>query len=871
MSDARRPDLTSELRLLRSVLRQEAKRGFDNRAAIGGLGPFVQPRVADLLAQADLDLQRTLRDLDALAAEYATLSAQQRENGVLEALEALDQAQGNARPAPIPSIPAAGTTPPASPSAPVFTSPFKVGDASPGIARPAPSSSMSPASAARAEARPVPIRKATPAVPAKAPRVKSGAAAGGIQSLSDSVRLFSGVGEARAKLLAKLGIHTVRDVLRHYPRSHNDYSDIVPIAFLRYGQHATVHAVVDAIDAPPTRTGRKLINVTVRDDSGFMHLLFFNPWIERQFWVGMPLAISGRVEQQRGSIVFKSPEWEEIKADTVNTGGMIPVYPLTDGIFQKTLRSLTRTALDAAGHLIEDYLPADLLVEEGLLDLRTATEWAHYPDGDTPRERADRRDQAMRRVAFDDFLALQVGLLQRKQTWHSLPGMAIPIDRDALRRFADALPFTMTRAQLRSLKDILGDMEQPAPMTRLLQGDVGSGKTIVAATAALAAIRAGYQAALMAPTEILAEQHARGLERIFAEVPDDIRPTIALLTGSMSAGARAPVLEQLEHGGVDLIVGTHALIQEDVAYHRLGLAVIDEQHRFGVLQRTALRSKGQTVDVLIMTATPIPRTLALTLHGDLDVSTLDELPPGRQPIETTRIPGSKRDEAYAFIREEVAEGRQAFIVYPLVEESEAIEARAAVVEHERLQQEVFPNLRVGLLHGRMRGADKDAIMAQFRDRDLDILVATSVIEVGIDIPNATVMMIDGAERFGLAQLHQFRGRVGRGAARSYCILVSGDEAGETRQRLQAMVDSQDGFRLAQVDLELRGPGDFMGTRQSGLPEFTLSSFSDVRDLERARNVAERILSEDPGLNTARFALLRARVAAFWSQALLDVG
>jgi ATP-dependent DNA helicase RecG len=507
---------------------------------------------------------------------------------------------------------------------------------------------------------------------------------------------------------------------------------------------------------------------------------------------------------------------------------------------------------------------------EKVIGIADALEWVHFPDGETPKIAQDNLFAAQRRLAFDEFLTLQLGLLRRKQEWQGQPGTAFHIDTDALDIFYSLLPFELTGAQVRAIGEILGDMVKPEPMTRLLQGDVGSGKTIVAAVAALAAIRAGSQVALMAPTEILAEQHGRGLERVFAALPEELRPRLGFLTGSVSGAARNDVYAGAADGSLDLLIGTQALIQGGVEYQRLGLAIVDEQHRFGVEQRGLLREKGDAPDVLVMTATPIPRTLALTLHGDLDVSTLDELPPGRQPIVTHWIQERHRSEAYRFVRQEVEQGRQAFIVFPLVEESEAIDARAAVAEHARLSQEIFPDLRVGLLHGRMKPAEKDATMIAFRDHELDILVSTSVIEVGIDVPNATVMLIDGADRFGLSQLHQFRGRVGRGAEKSTCILISGDASNDGRTRLQAMVDTQDGFRLAQIDLDIRGPGDFLGTRQSGFPELQMASFADVRDLERARAAAERILAADPELRLAQHALLRARVDAFWARTVVDV-
>jgi ATP-dependent DNA helicase RecG len=572
----------------------------------------------------------------------------------------------------------------------------------------------------------------------------------------------------------------------------------------------------------------------------------------------------------RGSLCLKGPEWELLDAETLHTGRLIPVYPLVKNLYQKTLRLLMRSALDATRDLHEEPLPFDLLHREGLIGIADAIEWIHFPDGDTPREAAHNLEAARRRLAFDEFLVLQLGLLQRKQSWQSLPGTTFAIDRDALRRFGESLPFALTRAQRRALSEIMRDMEDPKPMTRLLQGDVGSGKTVVAAAAASIAIRAGYQVAFMAPTEILAEQHERTLRALFDAMPGDLSPSIGYLTGSVSGQQRDETYERLADGTIDLVIGTHALIQEGVSFRRLGLAVVDEQHRFGVEQRARLRGKGEAVDVLVMTATPIPRTLALTLHGDLDVSTIDELPPGRQPIDTRWIPERQRGEAYAFVREQVSLGRQAFIIFPLVEESELIDARSAVEEHERLSRDVFPELRVGLLHGRMRPAQKDEVMLRFRDREIDILVSTSVVEVGIDVPNATVMMVDGADRFGLSQLHQFRGRVGRGAEQSYCLLMADDVSPDGRSRLQAMVDSQDGFRLAQIDLDLRGPGDFLGTRQSGLPELHLASIADVRDLERARRVAEQILADDPELVTDAYQRLKVRLDAFWAKAVVDL-
>jgi ATP-dependent DNA helicase RecG len=824
--------------LIDKVLQLEERQGYRDASATGGLARFVGERTSHLLRMSGEGARQQVQEIDGLLADYERLPGDQRVRAVGEARRliqslarapaAFDAAHRGAE-SPAPSHPTAPSRMPPTPAAPR-------------VSPPAARSSM-------------PVRKAAPT------RIKA---------LSDSVRLLPGVGDGRARQLEQIGVRTVRDLLQLYPRRHVDYSNVQQIGSLLFGSTSTIQGAVTSVEETRTRTGKTLVDVVINDGSGAIHAVFFNHWVARQLHAGVPVSISGRVEQMRGNLCITNPEWEVLEAETLNTGRMIPVYPLTKGLYQKTMRALVRHALDGALGLVTEFLPEDLRRREQVIGLADATEWIHFPDGPTPEDARRNLELARRRLAFDDFFVLQLGLLRRKLAWQSQPGNAIESDREALRRFVESLPYQLTGAQRRALRDILIDLAKPQPMTRLLQGDVGSGKTIVAAIAALAAIRAGFQVALMAPTEILAEQHARGLRAVFETAPDDLRPRIALLTGSLPAAERAAVYDGAEAGALDLVIGTHALIQGGLVFHRLGLAIVDEQHRFGVEQRALLRGKGDNVDVLVMTATPIPRTLALTLHGDLDVSTLDELPPGRQPIQTWRAPERKRSGAYDFVREQVEQGRQAFVVFPLVEESEAVDARAAVAEHERLSRDVFPDLRVGLLHGRMKAVEKDDVMLRFRDGDIDVLVSTSVVEVGIDVPNATVMLIESAERFGLSQLHQFRGRVGRGAAQSYCILLSGDPSVEAKQRLQALVDSQDGFRLAQIDLELRGPGDFLGTRQSGLPELHLSAFADVRDLERAREAAERVLDDDPELATARHALLRARVDAFWQSTVADV-
>ena len=822
--DMRRNGQTpSDLIQIDKVLQLEERKGYRDDAATNGVARFVGERTARLLTSAGPDMRHRIQELESLLAEYAELPSPQRQSAVAEARRIVGDLTNRPMQATV---------------APV----------------------VAPRAAKPDTRAPAPARRA--------PRAAKPTAR--IGSLADSVRLLPGVGESRAKALAQLGVETVGDLLHLYPRKYIDYGNVQPIASSLFGRLTTIQGTVASIETRRTTTGRELVDAVIADGTGRIHAVWFSPWVARQLVPGTPVSLSGRVEQMRGHLVLQNPEWEILGSETLNTGRIIPVYPLVKNISQKGLRPLVRHALDATRALIVEPLPDNLRADEGLLDMGQALEWIHFPvEGPTGDAAANLR-AAQQRVAFDQFLALQLGLLSRKHEWQSQPGTAINVNREALSALNERLPFALTGAQRRSLAEILRDMSQPQPMTRLLQGDVGSGKTIVAALAAYAAILDGYQVALMAPTEILAEQHARGLQRVFEALPDDSRPRIGFLTGSVSGAQRTAVYAAAAAGEIDLLIGTHALIQEDVEFANLGLAIIDEQHRFGVEQRASLRGKGVAPDVLVMTATPIPRTLALTLHGDLDVSTLDEMPPGRQPIETYRVDGRQRADAYRFIRGEIESGRQAFIVFPLVEESETVDARAAVAEHERLSGEVFPDLRLGLLHGRMRPGEKDAVMEAFRDHQIDILVSTSVIEVGIDVPNATVMLIDGADRFGLSQLHQFRGRVGRGAQKSYCILISGDTGSDGNARLQAMVDTQDGFKLAQIDLELRGPGDFLGTRQSGLPELDLAMFADVRDLERARAVAERILEEDPNLESARFALVRARVDAFWKRAIVDV-
>lgn len=692
------------------------------------------------------------------------------------------------------------------------------------------------------------------AAPAKTPaRPQTG--------LDSPVTVLQGVGPRQAERFARLGVSTIRDMLYLFPRRYDDYSQLKPINRLVYGEEVTIIAQVWDAGTRTTRGGGQIFKASLSDGTGFVEATWFNqPYLADKIKAGQQIVVSGRVDEYLGRLCFNSPEWEPVEEELLHTARLVPIYPLTEGINARWLRRLMKRTVDYWSKRLPDHLPPSVRAEEGLVDLNTAIAQIHFPDDKESLARARYR------LAFDELFLLQIGLLRRRRKWRSAPGRPLPIADEALRAFIRHLPYELTGAQRRALSQIIADMRTDQPMNRLLQGDVGSGKTVVAAIAMAMAVQVGAQAAMMAPTEILAEQHYRTISSLF-ERTSGAQPVIRLLTGSISNQERSELYAGLANGSIHIAIGTHALIQEGVQFKNLALTVIDEQHRFGVRQRAALRQKGYNPHLLVMTATPIPRSLELTIWGHLDVSVIDEMPPGRKPVSTRVILPTERERAYAFLRHQVKQGRQAFIICPLIEESEKIEAKAAVEEHRRLQEEVFPDLRLGLLHGRMKSAEKEAIMAQFARGELDVLVATPVVEVGIDIPNATVMLIEGADRFGLAQLHQFRGRVGRGEHESYCLLVSDSFSEEAQERLQAVEATHDGFALAQKDLEMRGPGEFLGTRQSGLPDLKLASVADIALIQRAREAACRFFEMDPDLIQPDHQLLASQVARFWEKDL----
>ncbi len=674
------------------------------------------------------------------------------------------------------------------------------------------------------------------------------------------------IGSYRSKYLERLGLHKVRDILYYYPRNHIDYARQVNISNLVEGDTVTIMGTVKRCTCftSPRNSKLTIFEVVLKDKTGEIKLSRFfagtrysnRGWQEqqkRQYTVGAIVAASGLVKKNKYGITLQDPELEVLDdsggtIESVKIGRLLPVYPLTEGVSADIVRKAVVAVLPAAKQLKEP-LPKALRQQYGLMKVDDAIANIHFPtDNDTLAA-------ARRRLVFDEFFYLQLGFLQRRKAQREVQSSAvIAATGKLIDQFYKLLPFVLTNAQERVVNDILNDLQKTAPMNRLVQGDVGSGKTVVAVIAILAAIQSGYQAALMAPTEVLAEQHYRKLVEWF----NLLHLPVELLTGSTKVKKRREIHAQLETGELPLLVGTHALIQDKVNFSRLGFVVIDEQHRFGVEQRALLQQKGQSPHVLTMTATPIPRTLALTLHGDLDVSQIDELPPGRQEIHTTMLTGKERTKAYELINREIAQGRQAYIVLPLIEESEKLDVRSAVEEHERLSESIFPHFKVGLLHGRMNSNEKDEALNAFRDNQTQIIVSTTVIEVGVDVPNATVMMIENAERFGLSQLHQLRGRVGRGSHQSYCLLMSGSKTDTARQRLGVLEQSQDGFFISEMDMRFRGPGEVLGMRQSGLADFALASLvEDQEVLNLARDAAEKVMVQDR--NLAGFPLMKAEL------------
>ncbi len=672
--------------------------------------------------------------------------------------------------------------------------------------------------------------------------------------LQTDVRYIKGIGEQRAKALGKLHIATLRDLISYFPRSYEDRRERKAIRELQEGESACVEAMVAA---PPThsrvRKGLELVKLRAVDNTGTLDITFFNQIYRKDsLRAGETYTFYGKVEgtARRRQMVNPLVEREGQRA---LTGRIVPIYPLTAGVTQTLLIKAIQQGLEACREQLEDPLPEEIRQAHRLCHISYAYDQIHFPASD------EALSIARRRLVFEELFLLAIGLktLRSQRTEVAVP----PCTGTDMEAFYGKLSFSLTGAQRRAIGEISADMASGHPMNRLVQGDVGSGKTMVAAAAIYLAARNGLQAALMAPTEILAEQHYRSLSPLFEEL--GIR--CALLTGSLAAKTRRSILTQLSAGEIQLAIGTHALISDDVAYANLGLVVTDEQHRFGVNQRSALSAKGENPHLLVMSATPIPRTLSLMIYGDLDVSIIDELPPGRQRVDTFAVTSDYRQRIYAFLDKHMEAGRQVYMICPLVEENDAFpdDRKAVTAYAKHLQEEVFPQRRIAFVHGKMKPKEKEAVMASFAAGETNLLVSTTVVEVGVDVPNAAVIVVENAERFGLSQLHQLRGRVGRGPHKSYCILISDNRSEETRKRLRVMTKTNDGFRIAEEDLRLRGPGDFFGQRQHGLPALKIADLScDIALLKEAQEAAEALLREDPELT--RHPLTARRIAELFA-------
>jgi len=669
-------------------------------------------------------------------------------------------------------------------------------------------------------------------------------------SLQEPVSQAIRTNKSHLTLLEKLGVRTVKELLLFFPRTYDDKRIYTNIAELKADLVNNVKGTLSNIIHKRTRNGKLLTKGILSDNTGSIEVVWFNqPFLKRILHPGIHLILSGKAKFGFGRLNLQNPTYEEIKKEQVHTGRLVPVYHQTEGITSKWIRDKLKPVIDDWAALLEEYMPISILKDYDLIDYAHAVKEVHFPHDE------DRLEKAKKRLSFDELFLLQLKALQKKWRWQNVSvheQKFMPIHAD-LADFVKSLPFTLTGAQRKSVKEILDDLNKPFPMSRLLQGDVGSGKTVVAGIAILNTIRHGYQAALMAPTEILAKQHYNTIFKLFKDYGFNIR----FISGSTTDSLKTEIATGLATGTIDLVIGTHSLIQENIKFKNLGLAVIDEQHRFGVKQREILKNQGSP-HLLSLSATPIPRTLAMTVYGDQDLSVIDEMPKGRLPIITRLVPEEKRNDGYDWIKDQIRQGRQAFVICPLIDESDILEIKSAIHEFEYLSKDVFPDLKLALLHGKMKASDKDAVMKDFTANMTQILVSTSVIEVGIDVPNATIMMIEGADRFGLSQLHQFRGRVGRGEHQSYCFLFSKVDTEETQNRLRAMVQYSSGFKLAEIDLELRGPGEIYGVRQSGIPDLKMATLSDSVTISMAREAAQQIITEDPELTN--YPLLNEKIA-----------
>lgn len=678
------------------------------------------------------------------------------------------------------------------------------------------------------------------------------------KTLSASLRYLKGIGPKRAKLFHKAGLKTIEDLFYYFPFRYEDRTNFIDIAKLQKGQTYTIRGQVFLKNARTSFRGRvfSIIELTVKDNSGKISCVWFNqPYLKEYFKIGQRLILYGRVEEYSGRLQMNSPEFEIISdegSESLSIGCIVPIYSLPEGITQRTLRQTIKQALEEYLPKIKDYLPYNLRAKQNLLNLARSIINIHFP------ENLELQKQAYKRLSFEEFFFFQLPLALRKATKKEKAGISHKIEGSLVESFVKSLPFKLTLAQEKVIAEIKQDMALPQAMQRLLQGDVGSGKTVVATIAAIIAVQGGYQAAFMAPTEILARQHYDKIQSQVKSFKSEVK--IGLLTSSLNKKEKDCTYKEIREGKVDLIIGTHALLEENIEFKNLGLVIIDEQHKFGVSQRALLPKKGPNPDVLIMTATPIPRTLAITLYGDLDVSVIDALPPGRPPIKTVFFEESQKAKAYSLVKEQLQNKGQAYIIYPVIEESYALDIAGAKKMYEELKDGEFKNFRLGLIHGKLKHKEQDAIMQCFKEKKLDILIATTVLEVGIDIANATCVIIEHAQRFGLAQLHQLRGRVGRGTLESYCILIAHAQTDEAKARIEAMLKYSDGFHLAEEDLRIRGPGEFFGERQHGLTELKIANpLTQLQLLKLAREEAIKLINNDAHLNLKQHIQLKEKL------------
>lgn len=669
--------------------------------------------------------------------------------------------------------------------------------------------------------------------------------------INESIQYVKGIGPKKAEKLNKLGIYTIKDLLYYFPRQFEDRSIIKKIAQLEDEEKVTVKALITNIESYTPKKGMTITRIDVKDDTGFAKLTFFNrEYIKNTFRVGDSILAFGKVKKNGRFVELNSCELEYLSASPKNIGKLVPVYPLSYGVTNKDIMNTVRMVFESKDIKIPEYMPEYILKKYRLCGIEYAIKNIHFPKD------KESLKIALYRLIFEELLVLQLGLFMYKGGSSDEKGILFKRNQ-RLDEVLKSLPFSLTRAQNRALNEIIDDMCSEKVMNRLVQGDVGSGKTVVALLALAECVFNGYQGALMAPTEILAQQHYES----FTETFEDIGINVELLTGSVTKKQKEGILQRAKDGEIDILIGTHALIEDNVEFKNIGLVITDEQHRFGVRQRGKLSSKGESPDILVMTATPIPRTLALILYGDLDISIIDELPPGRQPIETIAVEKKKRSKVYnSLVRREVDKGRQVYIVCPLVEESETLDITSATETAEEIKRDFFPDLRVGLLHGKMKPSEKDTIMTAFKNHELDILVSTTVIEVGVNVPNSTLMIIENAERFGLAQLHQLRGRVGRGKHQSYCVLIYGSNSEVCRKRMNIMEETNDGFKISEKDLEIRGPGEFFGTMQHGVPELKVANlFKHMKILKTVQQEARIIIGEDPTLDFKEYRGLKREI------------